>query len=198
MHETAPITSQGRRFRRLGSPFRLALLAGLLALACAACQPVQAVSEVAPAGEVESDVVVVAETRTDDSSEGAAQVAGADAAVSEPAAPPAAIQDEALVQRGLEVYRAQYCGICHALSAAGTTGRFGPEHDGMGTIAEERIAAANYSGRATNAEEYVYESLVKPEIFTVDGYASSSHRMPPYTHLSEEDLLALTAFLLAQ
>ena len=198
MHETAPITSQGRRFRRLGSPFRLALLAGLLALACAACQPVQAVSEVAPAGEVESDVVVVAETRTDDSSEGAAQVAGADAAVSEPAAPPAAIQDEALVQRGLEVYRAQYCGICHALSAAGTTGRFGPEHDGMGTIAEERIAAANYSGQATNAEEYVYESLVKPEIFTVDGYASSSHRMPPYTHLSEEDLLALTAFLLAQ
>ncbi len=48
---------------------------------------------------------------------------------------------------------------------AGTTGWFGPEHDGMGTITEERIAAANYSGQATNAKEYVYESLVKPEIF---------------------------------
>jgi mono/diheme cytochrome c family protein len=198
MHENAPIISRRGRFRRPAHLFRLVLLAGLLSLACAACQPVQAVSGVAPAGEAESDVVVVAETQADIQPAGVAEVAGADAAVSEPTAPPAAILDEALVQRGLEVYRAQYCGICHALGAAGTTGRFGPEHDGMGTIAEERITAANYSGGATNAEEYLYESLVKPEVFIVDGYASSSHRMPPYTHLSEEDLLALTAFLLAQ
>ncbi len=69
MHETAPITSQGRRFRRLGSPFRLALLAGLLA-ACAACQPVQAVSEVAPAGERWSLMwLLLPRRRTDDSSE---------------------------------------------------------------------------------------------------------------------------------
>jgi len=198
MHEIAPIISRGGRFRRLGNPLRLALLAGLFALVCAACQPVQAESEVAPAGEVESDVVVAVETKADDSSVGATEVAETNAPASEQSTPSAAAPDEALVQHGLEVYRAQYCGICHALSAAGTTGRFGPEHDGMSKTAEERVAAANYSGDATNAEEYLYESLVKPEVFIVDGYASSSHRMPPYTHLSEEDLLALTAFLLAQ
>ncbi len=198
MHEIAAITSWRGRFRRPTIPFRFVLLAGLLALTCAACQPVQAVSEVAPAGEAELGEVVVGATQADDQPADVVEVVETDATQSEPATPPATMPDEALVQRGLEVYRAQYCGICHALSAAGTTGRFGPEHDGMGKTAEGRIAAANYSGKATNAADYLYESLVKPEVFIVDGYASSSHRMPPYTHLSEEDLLALTAFLLAQ
>jgi hypothetical protein len=103
-----------------------------------------------------------------------------------------------LVAFGYETYRKQYCGICHTLEAAGTTGTFGPPHDHIGSIAATRILEPNYSGSATNAAEYLHESLVLPEIFIVSGYALSSHRMPAYSFLSDGELDALVAFLLTQ
>ncbi len=106
--------------------------------------------------------------------------------------------DAAMIEQGLAIYHAQYCGVCHTLAAAGTSGQFGPDHDGIGTTAAARIQEPNYSGSAQSAQEYLMESLVKPDAYFVGAYAGSSHRMPPYTHLSDEDLRALVAFLFAQ
>ena len=49
------------------------------------------------------------------------------------------VEQTQLVERGLAVYRQQYCGICHELAAAETVGAFGPPHDQMGFVAVQRI-----------------------------------------------------------
>jgi mono/diheme cytochrome c family protein len=103
-----------------------------------------------------------------------------------------------LVATGVKIYKEQYCGICHQLGAAGTGGLFGPTHDGIGSTAEQRINEASYSGAATTAGEYIRESIVEPKVFIVPGYSITSHPMPAYDFLSEEQILALVEMLLAQ
>ena len=106
--------------------------------------------------------------------------------------------DEAPITAGIQVYKDQYCGICHELGAAGTKGVFGPIHDGMGSTAESRLSQQEYGGTATTAAEYIRESIVEPKAFVVPGYSITSHPMPAYDFLSEDDLLALVEMLLAQ
>jgi mono/diheme cytochrome c family protein len=108
------------------------------------------------------------------------------------------VASEELVAQGLVVYRKQYCGICHELEAAGTVGRFGPTHNGIGATAEQRIGDPHYMGKATTAAEYIWESLVDPRVYIVDGYVTTPHVMPPFTHLNKNDLEALVAFLMNQ
>ncbi len=103
-----------------------------------------------------------------------------------------------LAARGMEIYRQQYCGICHQLTATGSLGTFGPSHDGIATLAEQHLQDANYGGTATTATEYLHESLVDPKIYIVPGYEITSHHMPSYTFLPEADINALVAFLLQQ
>lgn len=105
---------------------------------------------------------------------------------------------EELISQGMEVYKQQYCGVCHQLSAAETGGTFGPTHDGMGTTAEQRIQATDYRGAAATAGEYIHESIVSPDAYLVPGYEVTSHHMPAYTHLGEGDIQALVQMLLYQ
>jgi mono/diheme cytochrome c family protein len=116
--------------------------------------------------------------------------------------PPTAPQDGAsqaeLVSYGLEVYKEQYCGLCHQLSAADTGGLFGPTHDGIGAIADQRVQAPDYAGSANTGEEYLRESLLDPKAYLVPGYEVTSHHMPAYTHLEEGDIDALVQMLLQQ
>lgn len=106
--------------------------------------------------------------------------------------------DPVLIERGAQVYRENYCGVCHRLAAVDATGVFGPGHDEMGRVAWERIVAPGYDGNATDAAGYIYESIVDPYIYLVESYEVTAHRMPPYAHLDEDALAALVAFLLAQ
>lgn len=103
-----------------------------------------------------------------------------------------------VIERGIAVYRQNYCGVCHKLMAANTAGVFGPGHDDMGSLAKDRIHAADYKGTATTAAEYIYESIVDPTAYIVEGYAVTHHPMPPFAHLSKGDLHALVQVLLAQ
>lgn len=105
---------------------------------------------------------------------------------------------EGNLQAGIDVYLANYCGMCHTLAVAETRGIFGPVHDGIGRVAEERIADPAYTGNATTPAEYIYESLVDPRAFVANDYKLTRHPMPAFTHLSEEDLNALVALLVAQ
>jgi len=101
----------------------------------------------------------------------------------------------ALTAEGLQIYRDQYCGICHQSTAAGTGGTFGPPHDGLGALAAQRIQDPGYQGAATTAAEYLYESLIDPQRYFVPGYELTPHRMPSYTFLSAQQLDALVQFL---
>jgi nitric oxide reductase subunit C len=102
----------------------------------------------------------------------------------------------ALVRRGQEVYRTQYCGMCHSLSSLGTGGRFGPSHDGVGATAEDRIRDPAYHGTARTAEEYLRESIVDPSAYRVPEFAGSRYVMPSYRQLPDEDIEALVQMLL--
>jgi hypothetical protein len=99
---------------------------------------------------------------------------------------------------GLAAYRKYYCGVCHTLDAAGTAGAFGPIHNGIGATAALRIQDPNYTGKATTPEEYIHESIVDPAAHIAEGFALTSHRMPPYAQLPAEELDALVLFLLHQ
>ena len=104
----------------------------------------------------------------------------------------------ALSARGLAVYKEQYCGVCHQLESAGTRGMFGPSHGEMVEMAAARIKDPAYSGEATDVYTYLYESIIEPGKYYVEGYALSPHRMPSYRHIPEEDLEALIVFLAGQ
>jgi len=106
--------------------------------------------------------------------------------------------DAALVAAGLTVYREQYCGYCHVLDTARSAGTFGPTHNGMCTIAAQRIRDASFSGSASTAEDYILESIVDPLAYVVPGYERTRYRMPAYTNISEEELNALVMLLMQE
>ena len=193
----------------------------VLFLAICACQPVQPIPRTpAPTAEdesIQSDALDDTATLTGTTSvlsgiemtaaegitaTGTTILPGTDSVQSDDAvtAPGelAAIADPAQLAAGLAVYRAQYCGVCHMLDAAETRGTFGPTHNGMGQLAVEHLQDVNYRGAATNAAEYIRESIVEPQAYIVPGYAATSHRMPSYAHLDAASLEALVLFLLAQ
>jgi mono/diheme cytochrome c family protein len=101
-----------------------------------------------------------------------------------------------LAKRGLELYLANSCGVCHAFSKANTKGVFGPAHDGLSVIALARIQDPNYKGEATTAEDYIKESLLEPARYLTPPYGASRYKMPAFVNLNEADIEALTSFLL--
>jgi hypothetical protein len=68
----------------------------------------------------------------------------------------------------------------------------------MGATASARILDPGYQGGAATAADYLRESLVSPEAHVVSGYEITSHPMPAYDFLSEEEMAALVEMLLAQ
>ncbi len=106
--------------------------------------------------------------------------------------------DDALVTAGLAVYREQYCGICHVLDTASSAGAFGPTHNGMCTIAAQRIRDSSFTGSSSRVEDYILESIVDPLAYIVPGYERSRFQMPAYTNLSEEELNALVILLMQE
>ncbi len=118
-------------------------------------------------------------------------------ATASPTQPPAAIDAERLAT-GKAIYLANYCGTCHALPDAETRGIFGPTHDHIGTVAAQRVTDPSYKGSATNAAEYIHESIVTPSAYFAPGAANGRHPMPPYAHLPADELDALVYYLVHQ
>lgn len=109
------------------------------------------------------------------------------------AAPPA--QEDAVLARGREVYRASSCGVCHTFRATDTHGAFGPPHDGLAGTVRRRFADGSYTGAAKDVRAYLRESLLAPDAYLVPEYAGSRYLMPAATNLSSEDLEALISLL---
>ena len=118
--------------------------------------------------------------------------------VSMPRPTEAAPVDGALIERGMQVYLENYCGICHTLTVANTRGIFGPNHDNAGVQAAQYIALDTYGGQASTVEEYIRESILTPVLFYTPGYEATNHHMPAFTHLPDEDIEALVYLLAHQ
>lgn len=106
-------------------------------------------------------------------------------------------EDEgALAQAGLagattgeQIYTAAGCGACHTLGKAQTNADIGPTLDDLAQTAGERTDAP--------AEEYVSESILDPDAFTVEGFQQGV--MPSYEgRLDEEQVQALVEYLLGE
>ena len=103
--------------------------------------------------------------------------------------------DDTLINYGIQVYRTNYCGSCHTLTVANTSGTFGPNHDFAGTHATEIVNGNAYSGFAKSASDYIRESILQPNVFYTPGYEATNHHMPQFTHLSDTDIDALVYLL---
>jgi mono/diheme cytochrome c family protein len=158
---------------------RLSHLVLLIAALCTSCQPIASKT-----GNIDIATIypVVIATRDLPTIIGAGQA-------STPEVSPA------LVTEGLQIYRDQYCGICHQLTAAGTGGTFGPTHDGLAAVATQRIQDPSYQGAATTLADYLRESLIEPQRYIVPGYELTPHSMPSYSFLTAQQLDALVQFL---
>jgi cytochrome c oxidase subunit 2 len=105
------------------------------------------------------------------------------------ALPPHALDDPLAIGRTL--FGEAGCNACHALTDANAVGEIGPDLDGIGSR-----AGATVPGES--AEDYLLNSIVKPNSDVVADYPANV--MPPdyRQRLSDDDLSALTAYLLAQ
>lgn len=86
------------------------------------------------------------------------------------------------------------CSACHAVAGDGE-GMLGPSLVGIATRATERIESSEYTGEATTAEEYIHESIVNPQVYTVPDYQPVMPANYGDT-LSDEQLNQLTEYLL--
>lgn len=79
------------------------------------------------------------------------------------------------------------CEVCHSLDPGRRL--VGPSLAGIGTVASDRIPGLS-------AEEYIRESIVDPDAYTVEGYPAGQMLQDYEERLTEEELDALVAYLL--
>ena len=88
---------------------------------------------------------------------------------------------EAMVERGQQLYNQQGCVGCHAINGVAPGGNQGPN--------------LTYEGRRGRSDAWQLQHLKSPLSVYVEGEPQGSWAMPSYSHLSNEDLRALVAFL---
>jgi len=128
-----------------------------------------------------------------------------------PTATPGPSPDEAIAQlpagdaaNGEALVAAQGCIACHIANPdtpdavlAGPSWQVAGSKDGKGIAAHaaERFSSGEYTGTATSAEAYLYESIVNPGAFVVPTYVAG---VMPGTYggtLSQQDLADIIAYL---
>ncbi|MCA9918803.1 MAG: c-type cytochrome, partial [Anaerolineales bacterium] len=83
------------------------------------------------------------------------------------------------------------CFACHRIESMGRGGKIGPGWDELGLVADSRVVGLS-------AEEYVRQSILEPQAFTVEGFETQANTMPADfgERLSPEEVDLLVDFLL--
>ena len=100
------------------------------------------------------------------------------------------------VARGEELATSQGCVGCQVSTTTGPAWAPSEGEPGIGDRALTRFDQADYTGQATTAEQYLFESIVDPNIFVVEGYQPN---LMPDTYnqsLTIEDASDLIAYML--
>jgi cytochrome c oxidase subunit II len=86
---------------------------------------------------------------------------------------------------GAAVFKNQPCGSCHTLTAAGTSGKVGPDLDKL----------PQYAAQAKQPlESFIRTSITDPNAYTQPGYPKNV--MPPFSSLPKSQLDALVQYLI--
>lgn len=89
------------------------------------------------------------------------------------------------------------CSGCHVLAAVGPAWLPTAGVPGIGTRSEERFRAAGYTGQATSAEQYLFESVVAPNAYIEDGFTPNIMPLNFADRLSAQDMADLIAYMLS-
>ena len=87
------------------------------------------------------------------------------------------------------------CVACHG---TGVGPNWAPSDDlvGIGDRASIRLTQENYTGAATNAEQYLFESIVQPSAHIVEGYTDGIMISQSGRLMSAQDVADVIAYLL--
>ena len=107
---------------------------------------------------------------------------------------------------GQQVVQTMGCPACHISQGGATLGpNWQPATDnnnqGVGARAPQRIKAADYKGKATSGDQYLFESIVAPDTYIVPGnatYAPGGVSIMPHdfaTKLSAQNMADVIAYL---
>lgn len=86
------------------------------------------------------------------------------------------------------------CITCHSLEPG--VALAGPPAANWAVEAAEQVASANYTGQATNAEEYLREAVLEPEIYIVPDYPAGVMYQNYGESLSPQQIEDLVAYML--
>lgn len=96
--------------------------------------------------------------------------------------------------RGEQVASDQGCVACHIAAPTGPYWLANDQEPGIGTRAATRITDPGYTGSAETPEQYLFESIVRPEVYLVPGFTDLMPHIFGNT-LSDQDMADLIAYL---
>ena len=93
-------------------------------------------------------------------------------------------------QAAIAVIEQAGCFACHRIESMGRGGKIGPGWDEVGLTADSRVPGLS-------AEEYIRQSILEPQAFTVEGFEDQATSMPPDfgEKLTPEEIDLLVDFL---
>jgi len=89
------------------------------------------------------------------------------------------------------------CAACHTLSTVGPAWAGDGTTPGIGGRAAARLTQAGYAGAATTAEQYLLESIVDPNAYVVEGFATGIMPTNFGARLTPQDAADLIAYMLS-
>ncbi len=99
-------------------------------------------------------------------------------------------------ERGQQLAEGQLgCTACHIVSAVGPAWEAGDDQPGVGSRSESRIQQEDYTGEAETAQQYLIESIVRPNAHVVEGFESGIMPGDYGQRLTAQDLADLVAHL---
>jgi hypothetical protein len=110
-------------------------------------------------------------------------------------------QDE--IARGAKLFHVYLCDSCHYTGLPYPGGLYAPNLGNISQEAERIIHSPEYKGKATNAAEYIRESILEPNVYIVPGkdYLDKPGVSAMYQNFAQEmpesDLDAIVAYLLS-
>ena len=97
--------------------------------------------------------------------------------------------------RGEEQAKFRGCLACHG-TGLGPHWTANEEMPGIGERAESRYSQENYTGAATSAQQYLFESIVQPSAHVVEGFSDGVMISQSSVIMSGQDVADVISFLL--
>lgn len=98
-------------------------------------------------------------------------------------------------KKGEELATSLACTACHVLAPTGPAWPATASQPGIGTRAAERITDPNYTGKATSPEQYLFESVVDPNVYLVSGFSANIMPGNYGSQLTDQDMADIIAYL---